>query len=225
MGFSRTFEANVSRSQRALQEQERLGGLAQNEFFQRSLGFDAQSAAEESARGIVGGLRPQLQQNLEFARGQAVGGGRLDTGFFDIDRGRIFEDFNDRVANAVARNALQAQQLNLQNIGQIGTFGESTQNRFVNLLGGSLDRATAEENARRQGGGLFGKLLGGAAGLATGIATGNPFAGLGVGQAVSGAFGGGGGGNSFQIPQDASSAFGGRDRFEDKRSKADKRFG
>ena len=215
MGFSRFQEQNVNRSQTALREQGRLGSEAQNEFFQRSLGFDAQGAAEESARGIVGGLRPQLQENLEFARGQAVGGGRLDTGFFDIDRGRIFQDFNDRVANAVARNALQAQQLNLQNIGQIGTFGESTQNRFVNLLGGSLDRATAEKNAR--GGGLFSKLLGGAAGLAAGIATGNPFVGLGV----SGALGGPGGGSSFEIPQNPSSAFGpGKSSVEDKRGKA-----
>lgn len=190
MGFSRFFEENVGRAQAALGTAGRRGEEAESEFFRRSLAFDPQQAATESARGIVGGLTPQLQQNLEFARGQAVGGGRLQTGFFDVDRGRIFEDFNERVANAVARNALQAQQLNLANIGQIGSFGESTQNRFVNLLGGSLDRATAEENLRRQGGGLFGKILGGLGGIATGIATGNPFAGIAAGSAISGAVGG-----------------------------------
>ncbi|MDH3291580.1 MAG: hypothetical protein OEO20_11265 [Gemmatimonadota bacterium] len=154
----------------ALDEIERsrgLGAEAESEFFKRALAFDPQQGAEESARGIVAGLTPQLTRNLEFARGQAAGTGRLETGFFDVDRGRLFEDFNDRVASAVAANALQAQGLQQRGIESIGAFGQNVQNRFVNLLGGSLDRAQAEENAAK-GGGLFGKLIGGAAGLVGG---------------------------------------------------------
>lgn len=188
--FIASEQRNIGTSQQALEQQRRLGGQAQSEFFQRSLGFDAQAGAEEATRGIVGSLSKDLQRNLEFAKGQAVGSGRLQTGFFDVDRGRLFEDFNSRVADAIARNALQAQSLNLQNIGQIGSFGEATQNRFVNLLGGSLDRATAERNAQRGRGGLFGKILGGIAGVGVGLATGNPFAGIAAGSAVSGAAGG-----------------------------------
>jgi len=142
-----------------------MGQAAESEFFRRSTEFDPQAAAEESAGGIAESLSRQLGRNLEFAQGQAVGGGRLDTGFFDEDRGYLFEDFNERLASAVASQALQAQQLNLANIQGIGRFGESVSNRFVNLLGGSLDRAQAEENAAKQGGGLFGKILGGIGGL------------------------------------------------------------
>lgn len=166
------FRESAGRLERtALEELERSRGVgreAENEFFQRSLGFDAQAAAEESSRGIIGSLSGDLQKNLEFARGQAVGSGRLETGFFDEDRGRLFEDFNERVANAIARNALSAQQLNLANTQGIGQFGQQLGNRFVNLLGGSLDRATAQENAENRGGGLFGTLLGGALGLVGG---------------------------------------------------------
>lgn len=188
--FRRFQGQNVLRSQRALGRAETMGEEAESEFFRRSLGFDAQAAAEESARGIVGSLTPSLERNLEFARGQAVGSGRLDTGFFDIDRGRIFEDFNERVANAIAANALQAQNLNLANTQAIGSFGQNLNNRFVNLLGGSLDRATAEQNAAERKGSLFGKLLGGAAGIGVGLITGNPFAGVAAGQAVSQTAGG-----------------------------------
>ena len=75
------------------------------------------------------------------------------------------EDFNQRLSSAIAQQALQAQQMNLSNIQGIGRFGESVSNRYINMLGGSLDRAQAEENARKQGGGLFGKILGGVGGL------------------------------------------------------------
>jgi hypothetical protein len=145
-----------------------MGNEAESEFFRRALAFDPQAAAETSAQGIVASLTPQLERNLEFARGQAVGSGRLETGFFDIDRGRLFEDFNDRVAAAVAANAMQSAGLQQRGIESIGSFGQNLQNRFVNLLGGSLDRGQAEQNAQREGGGLFGKLLGGAAGLVGG---------------------------------------------------------
>lgn len=186
MGFSRFQEQNVQTAQNAQQQAGGLGTQAESEFFQRATSFNAQEGAERSAQGIVSGLTPSLRRNLEFARGQAAGSGRLETGFFDIDRGRIFEDFNQRVASAIAANALQAQQQQLQNTAQIGQFGQNVQNRFVNLLGGNLDRAQQEQNAQRQGGGLFGKLLGGAAGIAGGLLTGNPVAAISGGAQIVG---------------------------------------
>lgn len=150
---------------RATNEAGQMGRTAENEFWNRSMAFDAQAGAEESARGIAGSLSMDLEKNLKFAQGQAVGGGRLDTGFFDEDRGFIMQDFNQRLSNAIAQQAMQAQQLNLQNIGSMGQFGQNVQNRFTNMLGGSLDRAQAEENAQKEGGGLFGKILGGVGGL------------------------------------------------------------
>jgi len=142
-----------------------VGREAEGEFYRRSMEFDPQAAAERSAQGIAGSLSMQLNRNLELARGQAVGGGRLETGFFDQDRGVLFEDFNERLANAVASQALQAQQLNLANIQGIGRFGETVSNRFVNLLGGATQAGVQEQSAENQRGGLFGKILGGLGGL------------------------------------------------------------
>ncbi len=143
----------------------RQGAEAESEYYRRATGFDPQAAAEESAGGIAESLSRQLGRNLEFAQGQAVGGGRLETGFFDEDRGFLFEDFNERLASAVASQALQAQQLNLANIQGIGRFGESISNRFVNLLGGATAAGVQEQSMENQRGGLFGKILGGIGGL------------------------------------------------------------
>lgn len=179
----------------ALQGAQTLGGQAESEFFQRSLAFDPQQGALESSRAIAGDLSDILGRNLESARGQAVGSGRLDTGFFDIDRGRLFEDFNTRLSRAIAENSLRAQSLQLGNIQGIGNFAGNVQNRFVNLLGGSLDRATAERNAeeeqKRRRGGLFGRIAGGIIGGIGGFLPVGRVA-SGIQGAVSG-FGGGGG--------------------------------
>lgn len=141
------------------------GNEAENEFFSRSLNFDAREGAAETARGIGADLSMDLNRNLERARGTAVGMGRLETGFFDQDRGRLFEDFNARLANAIAQQSLQAESLNLQNNQSIGAFGQNVSNRFVNLLGGATQAGVEEQSAQNQRGGLFGRLLGGAAGM------------------------------------------------------------
>ena len=66
-----TFQAAQGQlTQTALSEVERtrqLGARAEGEFFERALNFDPQAAAEESSRGIVGQLTPDLLRNLEFA--------------------------------------------------------------------------------------------------------------------------------------------------------------
>lgn len=174
----------------AVTSAQQLGSEAESEFFQRSLAFDPQQGALESSRAIAGNLSDILRQNLEFARGQAVGSGRLNTGFFDIDRGRLFEDFNTRLSRAIAENSLRAQSLQLGNIQGIGNFAGNVQNRFVNLLGGSLDRATAERNAeeeeKRRRGGLFGRIAGGLIGGAAGFFAGNPILGAQVGSSIGG---------------------------------------
>jgi len=141
------------------------GQEAENEFYQRSLRFDAREGAAETARGIGADMSIDLNRNLEIARGQAAGSGRLETGFFDQDRGRLFEDFNVRLANAIAQQSLQAESLNLRNQEGIGAFGTNISNRFVNLLGGATQAGVQEQSAENQRGGLFGKILGGIGGL------------------------------------------------------------
>ena len=161
-------EALPGLTSKSLQEINRLqgqGAEAESEFFQRATGFDARRGAAETARGIAGDLSIDLNRNLERARGVASGSGRLNTGFFDQDRGRLFEDFNSRLANAIAQQSLQAESLNLRATEGIGAFGQNVSNRFINLLGGATEAGVEEQSAENQRGGLFAQLLGGAGGL------------------------------------------------------------
>jgi hypothetical protein len=184
-------EALPGLTQTSLREIDRtrgVGARAESEFFNRALNFDARTGAAETAQGIAGDLSTTLARNLELARGQAAGSGRLNTGFFDVDRSRLFEDFNSRLANAIAQQSLQAQALNQRNIQGIGAFGQNVSNRFINLLGGATQAGVEEQSMRnQQRGGLFGTLLGAAGGIGVGIATGNPMAGIAAGKAISGA--------------------------------------
>lgn len=152
-------------SLREIDRTRRTGQEAESEFFNRAMNFDARTGAAETARGIAGDLSMDLNRNLEYARGQAVGSGRLETGFFDQDRGRLFEDFNARLANAIAQQSMQAQALNQRNIEGIGAYGTNVSNRFINLLGGATRAGVEEQSAENQRGGLFGKILGGLGGL------------------------------------------------------------
>ena len=173
----------------------RTGAAAESEFFKRAMAFDPRAAAGETSRAIgsrlVNDPTQGLGRQLDVLRGESAGRFRSDTGFFLEDRERIFSDFNQRLSDAIAANSLQAEGLNLRNIQGIGSFGQNVQNRFTNLLGGSLDRGQQQQNA--QGGSLFGRLLGGAAGLVGGSVL--PGIGNVVGNRLGEAIAGGIGGN------------------------------
>ncbi len=168
--FGKEFEDLSGEAIGATRRAGELGTEAESEFFKRAMAFDPRAAAEETSRGIASRLFSDptqgLGRQLDVLRGESAGRFRSDTGFFLEDRERIFSDFNQRLSDAIAANSLQAEGLNLRNIQGIGQFGSNVQNRFVNLLGGSLDRGQQQMNA--QGGSLFARLLGGAAGLVGG---------------------------------------------------------
>ena len=130
---------------------------------ERSEAFDPSEAVSEFGSGFLDEAREGLGQEFEGLVGGAVGQGRLRTGFFQRDAGRLFQDFNRRVSNAVAMQSLNAAQLDLQNIQGQSRVGLDLMSQQGDVIGGAFDRATAEENA--QGGSIFGRVLGGAAGL------------------------------------------------------------
>jgi hypothetical protein len=125
---------------------------------QRSLDFDPSQAVDRFGSGFLDEAREGLGQEFQSLVGGSVGRGRLRTGFFQRDAGRLFQDFNRRVSNAIAQQSLEASRQSLQNIQGLQRSGSDLLGQQIDLLGGAFDRATAEENA--QGGGFFSKVAG-----------------------------------------------------------------
>ncbi len=168
------------RFDRLSRETDVSGERTRREGLERSLAFDPSEAVSQFGSGFLDEAREGLGQDFQSLVGQSVGSGRLRTGFFQQDAGRLFQDFNRRVSNAIAQQSLEASRQNLQNIQGLQRTGADLLGQQVDLLGGAFDRATAEENA--SGGGFFSTLatvggfaagsflgpLGGAAGAAIG---------------------------------------------------------
>jgi hypothetical protein len=173
------------------------GGTATRASLKGQLAFDPSKAVDEFGSGFLDEAREGLGEDFESLVGQSVGAGRLRTGFFQKDAGRLFQDFNRRVSNAIAQQSLEASRQRLGNLQGLGAFGSDLLAQQTDLIGGAFDRATAEENA--QGGSLFGKIAGGALGLVGG-SVGGPI-GAAIGNKVGGFLGnaasGGGGGSDF----------------------------
>ena len=123
---------------------------------ERALNFDPTQAVSDFGSGFLDEAREGLGQDFESLVGSAVGRGRTRTGFFQRDAGRLFQDFNRRVSNAIAQQSLEASRQNLQNIQGLQRTGGDLLRQQIDLLGGAFDRAQGEENA--SGGGFFGGL-------------------------------------------------------------------
>jgi hypothetical protein len=148
-----------------LERESQEAGRARSEGRRRSLAFDPTQAVTDFGGGFLDEAREGLGNDFEDLVGGSVGSGRLRTGFFQQDAGRLFQDFNRRVSNAIAQQSLEASRQNLQNIQGLQRTGSDLLGQQVDLLGGAFDRATAEENAE---GGGFGGFLGSAIGFAAG---------------------------------------------------------
>ena len=177
--FERLSGGVEERAGRALE-----GGLAGAEA------FDPTQAVTRFGQGFVEEAREGLGQEFESLVGQSVGAGRLRTGFFQRDAGRLFQDFNRRVSNAIAQQSLEASRQSLANIQGLQRTGTNLLSQQIDLLGGAFDRATAEENANRGGG--FGGFLKGALGAGLGIVGGAALGPIGtaIGAKIGSALGG-----------------------------------
>lgn len=154
-----------ARFDRLSEETDRSGAATRRAGLERSLAFDPSQAVDQFGQGFLADASENLGNQFEDLVGSSVGRGRLRTGFFQQDAGRLFQDFNKRVSNAIAQQSLEASRQNLQNIQGLQRSGSDLLGQQVDLLGGAFDRATAEENAS---GGGFGGFLGKAVGFAAG---------------------------------------------------------
>ena len=170
---TRFFSGRGQRRQREAQFQrvsgqtEERAGRALEGGLQGAEDFDPTQAVTRFGQGFVDEAREGLGQEFESLVGQSVGAGRLRTGFFQRDAGRLFQDFNRRVSNAIAQQSLEASRQSLSNIQGLQRTGTNLLQQQIDLLGGAFDRATAEENANQGGG--FGGFLKGAIGAGLGI--------------------------------------------------------
>ncbi len=180
-------EEQQRRTQQGFGELERTlsetGGTATRAALQGQLDFDPSQAVTEFGRGFLDEAREGLGQDFESLVGGAVGRGRLRTGFFQQDAGRLFQDFNRRVSNAIAQQSLEASRQRLANLQGLGAFGTNLLDQQGTLISGSLDLQQGAENA--QGGNPFARIGGAIAGGAAGFFVGGPpgaLAGANVGQ-------------------------------------------
>ena len=146
---------------------ERQASTATDAGLQGALNFDPSQAVTRFGQGFLDEAKEGLGQEFESLVGGAVGSGRLRTGFFQRDAGRLFQDFNRRVSNAIALQSLEASRQSLVNIQGLSQTGGLIRSKQIDVLGGALDRATAEDEANKGGG--FGGFLKSAVGAGLGI--------------------------------------------------------
>lgn len=154
--------------------------------------FSAQPALDETIRGAARRARGEFDDALTDLRGASVRSGRLNTGFFDEDAGRLFRRVNENLDNTIAQASLNALGMQQANDARLVGVGQQQEQQFLDLLTGGLDRETAERNARRQSRGSLIRSLASVAGTGLGFFLGGP-AGAAVGGSLAGSMVGGSG--------------------------------
>ncbi len=175
------------------------GQQATSDYWNRISSFDPSQAVNKYAQGAwsqtVNGVNG-FNANLGKLRGNAVGGGRLDTGFHDEDSGELYRstvgDFGDRLS----MTALDASRMQMQNNQAIGQFGSEQTERGLDLgvarreelINNAREKAERKRKNKR---GIIG-FLGGAGGAVIGGMFGG-LPGAALGAKIGGSLGGGGG--------------------------------
>jgi len=165
--FRNRFVAAMDPAQRVAEETEA-------DYLGRARTYDPQASFERTAGAMWGDVREDLGEDLRDLRGASVGAGRLDTGFYDEDQGYLIDKATEEFQRSLAREALGTESLRLRNIEDLGQYAMGASNRYLDLMTGGLDRAEAEEEAKRRKGSFWGRLGRGLAGGIGGFVTGGP---------------------------------------------------
>src|SRR6476661_653418 len=90
-------------------ESQKLGSQASGAGVAGLLNFDPTDAIRTYAGAQWDQAQTGMKQELADLAGSAAGNGRLDTGFFNVDRGDVYRrtvaDFNNRVASTAVEAA------------------------------------------------------------------------------------------------------------------------
>lgn len=172
-GWNKDQGYNVSRFRQAaldtLGQERGFGSAAEQSGYNAYRSFDPSAAFGQYYSGVLGSTGSALADALTRLQGQAVGMGRLDTGFLDRDQGDTVRRFYADAAAQGQQAALQTAGLRQQQLGNLLQFGTAARDRYLDLLNGNFDRLTAMQNARGPGiGGVLGAVGGGLLGSALG---------------------------------------------------------
>jgi hypothetical protein len=137
--------------------------------------YNPQQAVNTYAQGAWGSISEALKQNLAAEEGAAVGAGRLNTGFYDQDRGEIYGRATGQLTNAIAQQSLGAEGLRLRGMEDSGDLLTSQYESAEN------DRREEEQRKRKNRSGLAGAI-----GTGLGYLAGGPVGGY-VGGGIAGA--------------------------------------
>jgi len=171
------------------------GNAATTGYMTRAQNFDASKAVNQYAQGAWGSISSALGQQLNTLKSQAAGAGRLDTGYFDVDQGRLVRSALDDFSNRVSQQAVAATGLDLRNTEDLGNFGQRSTEDANDLLTSrrqEMENAYRESEARkrsRRAG--IGSAIGGILGAGAGALFGAPQIGYGIGSALGGSVAGG----------------------------------
>lgn len=171
------------------------GNAANASYYNNLENFDASSAIKDYATGAWGSISEGLNQTLDRLKGESVGAGRFDSGFFDQDQGQVVNTATGQLANSVAQQAVTAAGMQQRNNEAIGAFGAQQQGIGNDLLVSrreELENNYREEQERKRKrrsgiGGAIGGVLGGIGGFIAGGPAGAA-GGYKAGTAIGGAF-------------------------------------
>lgn len=156
----------------------------ENQLMTSQQNFDPSSYLNTYAQGAWGSISDALKNQLTTLKGQSVGAGRLNTGFYDEDNGAVInqatKQFNDSIAQQ-SMGALNAKQR------ATDTYADLLTGRREEL---ENDYRSAEERKRKNKsgiGGAIGGVLGGTVGsIFPGVGT---WAGAALGSGLGSAIG------------------------------------
>lgn len=126
------------------------GDAATSEYFNRARTYNPQQSLETAAGGLFDQFERTTGRNIEKLRGSQVGAGRLGGGYGAEDETSMIYDARADLNSRIASMALDTESLKLSNQRDIGAFGESQSNRYLDVLTGQSDRETGRYNAKQQ---------------------------------------------------------------------------
>lgn len=159
------------------QLQQQLGSAPDQEqaAIGANVGFDPRQAYGQFMRGAAGQTRTILGQQLDRLAGSAAGAGRLDTGFYDLDKGNVMRNVMGDFGNVMDRAALTTTGMEQGQLQYNQNSAADRVSRSYDLLAGGWDQQRADQARqdrisaeRRARGGWFGKLLGAGVGALAG---------------------------------------------------------
>lgn len=171
------------------------GNTANQAYLDRSLNFNAGEAINRYAQGAWGQLKGQFDKNLMSLKGNSVGAGRLDTGFFDEDTGDLYRSTVSDFGDAISRQAVAGAGLDLENNRGLSQFGANQQGEYADMLMSRREEVTnndREKNERKRKkkrgiAGAIGGVIGGVGGfIASGGNPAGAYAGYKIGRGVAG---------------------------------------